>query len=1137
MAGPVQPTKRDSNGSQDKNSALAQRWSVEVWSERITSQQSVQISRDKLQKRVDAFLAHASVQENDELERSRQRLMDMIKEAQTASKEANPEAKEGSFRAKLQQGLTSTSEAVYRYSQILDPMMAQAPGYVSLAYGGIKIILTAQINYQELKEKVTVYLEQIATRFELIDHLTAYIPTKNLVARVGQAYSLFTKFLSKAVKHYTRSRMKTYLKALSSPWERFQELVDAIGQTFVDIKDIAQFHGLLAGQVNLEVSQRTLALMERQGEKSDTNTALLEDVLSQLHAISIQFTKEEDIRETASLVRQHVDQVQDDPTLSRSKVEPTEDKTDEHQSTMLDQLGGIFADLKNYNEETQRRKIAIEEAPGMQNHRSTQRNLLRSEKVLSWIESDVSQLLWVEGNNVLRRSDFNACFAIPLLVMGEGSFESTLVLRHFCGDSGMARRPSTLVQALLYQVIERNPSILQKRKHAFTSESAPTTQNLWKLLVECLEIVSAQCTFIIIDSFDHLDAEDAHEEGAMLAQLNDLVKDKTKLVKVLLTASLAQPLSTLPEEYQALTIQRFPRPGLRRSLSTAILEDQAQLISHQIIEIQERRCKLVSFHEIPFLYPSGTVIYQKNGDHWQAFVVAELSGMDPQPFGDFAPLQIRAWSVDHNGKYFTKKYHSLTIGRFSGKQEITRLKFIPAGYMPDETAVRKTLVTRGRRYWELGSTVSYNQFDGKHGPVRIVIDQQLRPLEETPTAQELADQFRPSGAHDLKPGVLITCPPGVAVFLLPELRWSTMDVDKIKELAVDEYRDLRSLIVDPGYKEILRSFVAGQGVSEGYPKGDDLRGPATAGTTVLLHGAPGTGKTFSVECLAESVQRPLLRLTHATLGGSVREVAKSLEESFHLSDRWGCIMLLDDVDTFLSTRTQDMSQNIMATLFMQLTEKHNGLLFLTTNRVGVLDEAFQSRIHMKLYYPRFTLEQVEAVLERSLRGIQDRFHSTGTKFRAEYIEIMEFIKRARENKAMQSFNGRDIINTCETALLLAKHEIRGDNGRGSIDPDAVLRLKASHFETAIKIATGFNHYMKEVRTRSDFDASAGYAGANTFLPERYSGGPGLQSSQDQNQYAQYNMPHEIPPHLVSPYRQRPMQRMQHERDNDYGEGE
>ncbi|GKZ38850.1 hypothetical protein AbraIFM66950_011373, partial [Aspergillus brasiliensis] len=1025
--------------SKNPDTPLAQKWSAEEWSEMVLGQQPVQASHTKLQNRVKEFLVHANDQERDELEQSRQQLLEMIQEARAARSQANPDTKDASLKTKIKHAWSSSSGIAYQYFQMLDPMIDQAPGYVSVAFGAIKIILTVQINYQELKEKMTQYLDQISTRFELIDHLTAYIPTKRLVDHLARAYQSFTKFLSKAVKYYTQSRVKTYLKAVLKPWDRFQKLVDDIGQTFVVIERIAQLHGLLAVHANLEVGQEALALIKSQCRKVDANNVMLENVLSQLHAISVQFTKEKDIRETASLVREHVDQRQDDPRRSQCTTSVSiSDSTDNFQPNLLDQLGGLFAHLKTYNEETLREKHAIEETSEMRSHRSTQRNLLRSEKVLSWIETDVSQILWVEGNNVLQRSVFNASFAIPLLVMGEGSYESTLVLRHFCGDIGMARKPSTLVQALLYQVIERNPDLLRKRKDIFTQEKALNTQAFWGLLLECLDDVKPDCTFIIIDSFDNLEEGEPEDEGAVITYLDNLVRDKTKLVKVLLTASLAQPL---PDEYHALVDQHPPHRGARR-LSTIVIEDQAPLISHQLVEIQERRCKVVSFPETPFLYPSGSIIYEKEGDHWRAFTVVELSGMNPEPFGSFAPLKIRAWSVDHNGKYFARKYHDLTIHRFSGRRAITSLKFIPAGFLPEEGSVRKELIRRGRKYWELGSSVNYKQFNNQgHAPVRVVIDQKVRPLELP--AHEFAEQFRPTPASELRPQILMTCPPVIDAYLLPELRWSVVEVDKIHEVVADESRSFNNLMIDDGTRQILRGLVKGQ---EAFDSDftNDIGRPLAMGTTVLLHGPPGCGKTFSVECLAETIMRPLLRLTHASLGESVHDLVKSLEEAFRLSDRWDCIILFDDVNSLFSPRKDDMSQNIRITLFMQLTETHNGLLFLTTNQVGMLDEAFLSRVQIKLYYPGFAWDMAHRMLENCLNSIKERAHKDKSHIKIETDDILLCMHGIMES-GRATYNGRDIVNLCQTALLLAKHETQEDLSLAEFD--SVVVLKGVHFKT------------------------------------------------------------------------------------------
>lgn len=90
---------------------------------------------------------------------------------------------------------------------MLDVMVGQAPEYVGLAYGAIKIVLVAQVNHEEVKQKVKPHLEQILLKFKIIDHLTAYIPSSHLVGLVGQACSLFYRSLSKTVECYAQSRL------------------------------------------------------------------------------------------------------------------------------------------------------------------------------------------------------------------------------------------------------------------------------------------------------------------------------------------------------------------------------------------------------------------------------------------------------------------------------------------------------------------------------------------------------------------------------------------------------------------------------------------------------------------------------------------------------------------------------------------------------------------------------------------------------------------------------------------------------------------------------------------------------------------------------------------------------------------
>lgn len=62
---------------------------------------------------------------------------------------------------------------------------------------------------------------------------------------------------------------------------------------------------------------------------------------------------------------------------------------------------------------------------------------------------------------------------------------------------------------------------------------------------------------------------------------------------------------------------------------------------------------------------------------------------------------------------------------------------------------------------------------------------------------------------------------------------------------------------------------------------------------------------------------------------------------------WIAVFLNDEADVFLEARTaQDLTRNKLVSVFMRILEYYRGVIFLTTNRVGVLDQAFESRIYL-----------------------------------------------------------------------------------------------------------------------------------------------------------------------------------------------
>lgn len=180
----------------------------------------IKASQAKLDHRVASFLAVATAEEKESLSGSRDEFQRLVTTAIEASKLCTPDAMafSPSVAQRLKHGLSATSAVAYEYVKILDVMVGQAPEYVGLAYGAIKILLVAQVNNEEVKEKVKGYLEQIQLKFEIIDHLTVYMPASRLVTLIAQVYGLFNTFVAKVIKHYTQRRVGKYYSFNRQPW-------------------------------------------------------------------------------------------------------------------------------------------------------------------------------------------------------------------------------------------------------------------------------------------------------------------------------------------------------------------------------------------------------------------------------------------------------------------------------------------------------------------------------------------------------------------------------------------------------------------------------------------------------------------------------------------------------------------------------------------------------------------------------------------------------------------------------------------------------------------------------------------------------------------------------------------------------
>jgi hypothetical protein len=144
------------------------------------------------------------------------------------------------------------------------------------------------------------------------------------------------------------------------------------------------------------------------------------------------------------------------------------------------------------------------------------------------------------------------------------------------------------------------------------------------------------------------------------------------------------------------------------------------------------------------------------------------------------------------------------------------------------------------------------------------------------------------------------------------------NIKPVEEGAPDGFNDL---ILPQGHKDVVRALVKTHArvratlspgeTSDSLQREFDLVKGKGKGLIILLHGAPGVGKTSTAECVAYNTGRPLFPITCGDLGGTTaQEVEKNLERFFDLARKWGCVLLLDEADVFLSERIKgDIRQN------------------------------------------------------------------------------------------------------------------------------------------------------------------------------------------------------------------------------------
>jgi hypothetical protein len=190
--------------------------------------------------------------------------------------------------------------------------------------------------------------------------------------------------------------------------------------------------------------------------------------------------------------------------------------------------------------------------------------------------------------------------------------------------------------------------------------------------------------------------------------------------------------------------------------------------------------------------------------------------------------------------------------------------------------------------------------------------------------------------------------PVLPVFSLIHHETVWVNVSNMREYKYDE--EVQHKIVLPAsHRRLIKSLVSDldalrdeEDVSESSKQSKIMKAKSSS-SIILNYGPPGTGKTLAAEVYAETIKRPLYEVQCAQIGSDMSSIESNLRDVLARSLRLKMPLVINEADAFVRTRSGNPVTDNVVAVFLRLLEYHTGLVFLTSNLGGDIDDAIKSR--------------------------------------------------------------------------------------------------------------------------------------------------------------------------------------------------
>ncbi|KAL8860659.1 MAG: hypothetical protein Q9178_003012 [Gyalolechia marmorata] len=384
------------------------------------------------------------------------------------------------------------------------------------------------------------------------------------------------------------------------------------------------------------------------------------------------------------------------------------------------------------------------------------------------------------------------------------------------------------------------------------------------------------------------------------------------------------------------------------------------------------------FKKLWLLFKPGEEVFTRVNGELAAFIVIDHHDRpgDPKSPQALKKLIVRMWNLRLVAGRLVRHMSYIAIDEYEGSRLINTLPVFPCKYIGREVepqAQRRKLIERGKKYFNIiNQAHAYMDHKG--------LTQDLEP--------RIYDYEEDFSAWERRQSRMET---------------NTVDIEPVKPSDIVEpadngggqlwknYSGLDPITHDPDSLEDHHFLLLPQKI-RGFSLRDKQWGP------------PGVGKTYT--CIANYTRQPVLSLSGSDIEGRPSTETK-LQHWFDLAKAWDALILIDEADIFLTWRQPDnLDRNILVETFLRTIESFSGLLFLTTNRIGLLDLAINSRIDIAIHFKEFDFESQKKLWLQYFELINSGKTETRVYIKPAVIDKFLADDWVKEN----SLSGREIRN-------------------------------------------------------------------------------------------------------------------------------